>query len=337
MPPKVAIVGAGLAGLSCAQALIDQGIAVTIYDKGRYPGGRLASRDRDGDVFDYGAQYFTARDESFIKFLAPLISAGKVARWTGRFARMQNGALIADSSTHAKYVAVPVMRSLASTIIDTIAKSNKASLNLRLSHRALSVERHANTWSIKGSCSKDEETVDFEDTGYGHLVLNLPPAQAMDLYPHPLLPERYLQPCMALSLSFDTTIDIPYDGINLEDQILAWVARDSSKPGRPPGERWMLHATPYWSNEQWQKDPALIEDLMVERFRTLIDKSQTKMTYRKLHKWKYALPVTPLSNGCISQPELSLTYCGDWCQGARLESAYLSGIAASTTILRHPG
>ena len=36
--PRVAVIGAGLAGLVCAERLIGQGWAVTAFDKGRGPG-----------------------------------------------------------------------------------------------------------------------------------------------------------------------------------------------------------------------------------------------------------------------------------------------------------
>jgi renalase len=337
MPQQVAIVGAGLAGLSCAITLVDAGVDVTIYDKGRHHGGRLASRDRDEQVFDYGAQYFTARDERFIQFLAPLIDSGKVARWSGRFARRQNEQMMPDTSTHSRYVGVPVMRSLADAMLDTRADGTTGSLTIKLAHRVLKVARKGAKWSINGTLTSQDEPQDFNSSGYDHLILNMPPAQAMDLYPHPQLPERYLQPCFALSVSFDKVLDIPFDGINLDDQILSWVARDSSKPGRPDGERWMLHASPDWSNAQWLTYSSTITKAMLERFSTVFDITLADTCYSKLHKWKYALPVTPLADGCITEPDLALVYCGDWCQGARVESAYLSGITAAAAVLRDPG
>ncbi|MEO0815401.1 MAG: FAD-dependent oxidoreductase, partial [Myxococcota bacterium] len=61
-PPRVAIVGAGMAGMSCARTLADHGVPVTVFDKGRGPGGRMSTRRAEPHVFDHGAQYFVARD-----------------------------------------------------------------------------------------------------------------------------------------------------------------------------------------------------------------------------------------------------------------------------------
>lgn len=40
----IAVIGAGLAGLSCAQALLQAGHAVHVFDKSRGPSGRMSTR-----------------------------------------------------------------------------------------------------------------------------------------------------------------------------------------------------------------------------------------------------------------------------------------------------
>jgi predicted NAD/FAD-dependent oxidoreductase len=41
---RIVIIGAGMAGLSCAQAPVAAGHGVTLFDKGRGPGGRMSTR-----------------------------------------------------------------------------------------------------------------------------------------------------------------------------------------------------------------------------------------------------------------------------------------------------
>ncbi|MCV6626839.1 MAG: FAD-dependent oxidoreductase, partial [Cellvibrionaceae bacterium] len=76
---KIAIIGAGLAGLSAAKQLQNRA-QVTVFDKARGLGGRMSTRRCEPYFFDHGAQYFTARSEGFKAFLEPLIEAGVVAR-----------------------------------------------------------------------------------------------------------------------------------------------------------------------------------------------------------------------------------------------------------------
>lgn len=53
--PDIAVIGAGPAGLACADRLLEHGLQVQIFDKGRQPGGRVASRERLGFRFEHGA------------------------------------------------------------------------------------------------------------------------------------------------------------------------------------------------------------------------------------------------------------------------------------------
>ena len=70
---RVGLVGSGLAGLTAARALADAGLEVVVLDKGRRPGGRMATAElSEGARADHGAQFFTVRSPVF---------AALVERW----------------------------------------------------------------------------------------------------------------------------------------------------------------------------------------------------------------------------------------------------------------
>ena len=81
-PARVAVVGAGIAGAACAAALAGGGIEVSLLDRGRAPGGRLASPELHGRRTDLGAAYFTVRDEQFGAVVADWTARGLVRPWT---------------------------------------------------------------------------------------------------------------------------------------------------------------------------------------------------------------------------------------------------------------
>ena len=82
---RIAIIGAGMAGLSCGLRLRDGGHEISVFDKGRGPGGRMSTRriehGNETFQFDHGAQYFTARDPAFVARVAEWDCGGHVARW----------------------------------------------------------------------------------------------------------------------------------------------------------------------------------------------------------------------------------------------------------------
>ena len=60
MPKKVIVIGAGLAGLSAALTLQDEGVDVTVLECSDRPGGRVTSDVIDGFICDRGFQLINA-------------------------------------------------------------------------------------------------------------------------------------------------------------------------------------------------------------------------------------------------------------------------------------
>ena len=54
---RIAVIGAGIAGLACAYRLEKAGFEVVVYEKEAWVGGRMASRMKNGFVFDIGADH----------------------------------------------------------------------------------------------------------------------------------------------------------------------------------------------------------------------------------------------------------------------------------------
>jgi renalase len=125
---RVAVIGAGMAGLACARRLADAGLAPVVFDKGRGLGGRLATRRVDGLQFNHGAQYVTARDAGFAPVLRDLLATAAAGLW-----QTDEGA--------AHWVGVPGMSALARAL----------ALGLQVRHpvQVTSVHKAAGQWSVR--------------------------------------------------------------------------------------------------------------------------------------------------------------------------------------------
>ena len=67
--PKPIILGAGLAGLSCAYKLATKGIKVIVLEKENRVGGLAASSQADGLHYDFGPHRFHSKKKFIIEFL----------------------------------------------------------------------------------------------------------------------------------------------------------------------------------------------------------------------------------------------------------------------------
>lgn len=85
MSSTVTVIGAGLAGAACAVALRAGGAQVRVVDRGRAPGGRMASPLLHGRRVDLGAGYFTVRDPGFESVTRAWQAAGLARPWTDTF------------------------------------------------------------------------------------------------------------------------------------------------------------------------------------------------------------------------------------------------------------
>ena len=79
---RVAVIGAGVAGLASARVLRRAGFYVEVFEQDRIIGGRMATTRLGIVTFDHGAQYVTARLTAFQRYLDELVGTGYATRWT---------------------------------------------------------------------------------------------------------------------------------------------------------------------------------------------------------------------------------------------------------------
>jgi predicted NAD/FAD-dependent oxidoreductase len=90
MKTRIAIIGAGLAGLTLARELSIVA-DVVVFEKARGVSGRTSTRYAEPFYFDHGAQFFTARTETFKGFIEPFIASGDIAEWKGKIITFEAG------------------------------------------------------------------------------------------------------------------------------------------------------------------------------------------------------------------------------------------------------
>ncbi|HYC43498.1 MAG TPA: FAD-dependent oxidoreductase [Noviherbaspirillum sp.] len=329
----IAVIGAGMAGLTCARQLQQQGHNVVVYERNADVGGRMGTRQTELGGFDHGAQYFTATSDRFRKEVNAWRKAGWAAPWEGKLVKLDKGVAVAAGRSNAKQrmVAVPGMGALGTHLSEN--------LEVRCEQSVTALERHGDCWLLSVQC----DTVPIAATAgpFDAVILALPADIAARLL-QPVSPlagqvgQEHLEPCWALILGFEQSLDLDYDGAWVEGSRLKWIARDASKPQRRPGEHWIGHASSAWSMEHLADDPERVKEKLLKAFQEATG-THVQPVYADVHRWRYAQALNTLPGEFLWDGKANLGVCGDWFAagldgGGRVENAYLSGSALAGAI-----
>ncbi|MCW2776892.1 MAG: NAD/FAD-dependent oxidoreductase-like [Frankiales bacterium] len=312
----VCVVGAGIAGTACARALSAAGEDVVVLDRGRVPGGRMASRRLPGDAggryVDLGASYFTVRDDRFRAQVDDWTARGLARAWTDTFTVLPSGE---RKTGPVRYGARGGLRSLVADLAS-----------------GLDVRQETHVQAVGPG-----PTVD--GAAYDAVVLAMPDPQALAVLDPSLaqeraaLADREWQPVLALAAVFDQR-RWDLDGAFVhDDDVLDWVADDGRRRG-DDAPVLVAHSTPAFAAPRLADPQAAGPDL-VTALRRLLDLPEPSTSF--VQRWTFAKPVGERDAPCFLG-DAGVGLCGDGWGASKVEAAYLSGLSVAERLLaRRPG
>ncbi len=330
---RVAVVGAGLAGLCCARTLADAGMTVVVFEKSRGVGGRMATRrlggvGRDGQPWqaqaDHGVPSFGVRSHAFAEAVQDGVARGWLLPWRAR--RAPGSA----PSVHdePQWVAAPSMKAWCQGLA--------AGLDVRLRLQVDALFRTEAGWVLHagGTLAAD---------GFDHIVLALPPAQAAVLL-------RPVQPGWAarlaawpmhstwtwLGVSAGSGAALDWEVLFPPEGPIARIDRQGDRPWRQAScrrEVWTAHATPAWTANHLEAAPETVEPLLREALQAAAG-CWPQWEVHGVHRWRHAQSAAPVPTDgpCWWAPQLGLGVCGDALGGGGVEGAWMSGRALAALL-----
>lgn len=306
----IAVIGAGMAGLAAATALTRGGEDVRLFDKGRGPGGRMATRRvKLGEAeiaFDHGAQYFTARSPEFRDVVDSWMRAGTAAEWG-----------------EGRYVGTPAMNS--------VIRAMAAPLEVTWGAQVGAIEGAPGAWRLRMEDGSSTEE-------FARVIVGVPAEQAAVLLAM-VAPELAIQagsvrsaPCWAVMLGYAQATGMTVHALEPAVGPIGWVARNSSKAGRAGAETWVLHARADWSAEHLEEAPERVAAALTAAFHDLTGAGEPDLALA--HRWRYARVTEALDEPFQFDAALGLATCGDWHLGGRVEAAWMSGHLLAEELLR---
>jgi renalase len=313
----VIVVGAGLSGLVAARRLQEAGHDVTVFDKGRSPGGRLATRRVGEATLDHGAQFFTVRGEALAAQVTDWIDRGLVEEWCRGFEPAADGTL---GDGHPRYIATAGMSSLA--------KDLAQGLDVRCNQLVFAITRE---WEV------------MIDDGQMHpsdaVVVTCPLPQTFSLLfeagvelPFELFGDDYDR-TIALLAVLDRPSSVPAPGGvaagALDGTPFSFIGDNQAK-GVSAVPAVTFHASPAWSEEHWDRPPDEAHTLLRAAAAPWL--GEATIVESQVKRWRFATPRTVWAEPCWVSPERTLVVAGDAFAGPKFEGAFESGRAAAAVL-----
>jgi renalase len=308
----VVVVGAGIAGVSCARELAAAGLPVRLRERSFVAGGRMASRTLAGRRVDLGASYFTCRTPEFKPVVDDWLDRKLAREWTDRFATRDARGWGSSDVGPMRYGTPGGLRSLVADLAE-----------------GLEVVTRSEVTDVGPG-----PTVDGEPAAA--VVLAMPDPQASDLLADELTEELALvaagesEPALALAAGWSERAWADLDGVFVgDDAELTWVADDGRRRG-DDAPVLVAHTTAGFAAPHLDRPGDALPAALAALQRVLDIDRPPEWTY--LHRWSLARPAThhdqPFHLG-----DALVGLCGDAWGSPRVETAYASGQALGRALV----
>ncbi|MEV4705218.1 FAD-dependent oxidoreductase [Actinoplanes sp. NPDC049316] len=294
---NVVVVGAGVAGLSCARELQRAGVQVRVLERGRVVGGRLASKRYGGRYADIGAAYVVPDDPDFAALAESWRARGLARPWTDTLAVLPGE----PAKGPMRWAAPGGLRSLAADLAE--------GLDVRLDSEVTAVPDDADA-----------------------VVLAMPGPQALRLNPPAAVADaarrQAWQPVITAVLAYPERVWAGFHGAFVNDHpVLTTVCDDGDRRGdRAPVL--VAHSTPEVARAHLG-DPAAAGPAMAAATGELLGIAAAPDV--QVHRWTYAQP-EPLDGPYATDGRVWLA--GDAFGKPRVQTAWLSGRAVARALLQ---
>ncbi|MEQ1821040.1 MAG: FAD-dependent oxidoreductase [Fimbriimonadaceae bacterium] len=326
---KVAIVGAGVSGLSCARELVKAGAEVVLFERDKKVGGRCATRTIGDYTFDTGATSIAPRGRAIEKVMLGELDRLHLVTVEKPIFVHHSLRVEAGDASHNR-----AERFCYSTGLAELPKLLAANLDIRLNTLIERFEKQDGTYTLFAG---DQGFENFD-----RLVLAVPAPTANALLKgsrdQKSLDFVHYRPCLSVLLGYDEPLETPYHALVEPDQThpLTWLSVESVKsPGRAPEGHSALVAqlSPAYSRLHFESEEALIIQSTCEHIGRLFGSEFRSPVVSQVKRWAYSLPENIAMFDSINPPGATVVVAGDGLLGGRIEFAFETGVMAAQRVL----
>ncbi len=318
----VVIVGAGMAGMAAAHALLEEGVTALTLEAEDHVGGRCATVQFNGGVFDVGAQYFTVRRPEFKPLTDYWARRNATRVWSQGFPDISG---VSELAGHPRYHGVGGMGKL----VELLAARTPPRLNARVKR----LVEGRGCWLIE---------VEGQKRIKADMVVLTPPLPTalrlisdentwrMGALLMPLTGIEYL-PVLAVAATLDSPSGLPDPGAaHVDSPVVSWIADNQMKGVSPDSPAVTIHVTRAFTNAN--------KDASLEETGALVTRAAAPFLNGRIvayhtYLWPHGAPLNTLTKPWYcAEGRAPLYFAGDAFGGGLVEGAAISGMAVGRAI-----
>jgi renalase len=337
----VAVVGAGLAGLVCARQLQYAGAEVTVIEKSRGLGGRLATRRLAQTWADHGVRYLESQGALTQQLLQGACDRAILHPWM---------VPVASRMTNGSQVLLETPRYVSGVGMTAVAKALAEGLEIQRGKRVGAIAPTSSGWTLTCEEIATEPSQSSTEIHAEVLILMIPAPQALALL-EPLADRAALipilqalqavefDPCITAIAAYSTANlrSAPIQGLHLlDDPVLSWISIEASKQPRPnEGASAVIvqsSAAFAWAHLD-TSDLGPVGQTLLDKASHALGIDLTHPDLTQVHRWRYAFCRVPYPHPYLENLIEGQVICGgDWCGGRQVEQALESGVQTAAAV-----
>ena len=327
----IGIIGSSLAGLVAGKKLAQAGHDVTIIEKNRDLGGRLASFHHGGSFLDYGVSSIISSNPVFEGFMDDLKKHDIISEWSRDFAFFDGTQFHEVNPNRPKNV-----YHSGNNGLNAIAKYLSRWVDIKSEVGAGGLTHIGADRSKKRSWMINLTDYNVFECDAVILAVPAPEAHGILQISQDETPSRRIirhidevnyDPCFSLMATYD---DAPpeWKGVECDDTTLSWIGNETSKQGNVgEGTSLVIRSSAAFCRKHKGEDPEEIKQMLLRKAGDVAGSWIAHPNWTNMHFWKYFEARNPIEDYFMEMEmnEAPLALIGDYYMGTTVQDAYLSG------------
>ena len=324
---NVAVIGAGITGITLAN-LLHKKVNITVFEKSRGVGGRMATRRAEPYQFNHGTQYFKIENKEFKDFLQPLMVNKIIKPLKVNQIEILNKKVIKRNKIYNQqyFTAESKMNSVVKYLINN-------NFSIKLLCKIDKILKENDNWFI----------IDSENVSYGPydwLFITIPSNQAIEILNNDfkfldIIKKIKMRSCYSIMLGFDKIKEFDFDTALFLDEDVKWLSISKKTLEKKKYYNLLINSSYNFAEQNINGNKNKISDYLIKQVSDILKCELNNYEHKALHFWKYAISEKNNNLGSLLDEDLKLIISGDWCMNGKVEGGFLSAKNAANKLLKY--